>query len=51
MISDIFMDRVEKDQSFSLFCPYNTNYALEELYGDAYRKKYEELEAAGKAAG
>lgn len=42
-INDIFMERVEKDQMFSLFCPSDVPY-LVDLYGEDFTKAYIEAE-------
>ena len=43
-ISDLFMERVEKDEMWSLFSPNNTPEKLTEVWGDDYRKLYEQYE-------
>ena len=47
-VPDLFMERVEKQESWSLFCPHKCP-GLNEVYGDAYRTLYERYEAEGKA--
>jgi ribonucleoside-diphosphate reductase alpha subunit len=47
-IPDLFMERVEKQESWSLFCPHQCP-GLNDVYGDAYRTLYEKYEAEGKA--
>tara|TARA_Y100000389_G_scaffold205100_1_gene263158 strand:- start:2601 stop:5873 length:3273 start_codon:yes stop_codon:yes gene_type:complete len=44
---DLFMERVEKDEMWSLFCP-DTYPELSELYGEEYKKRYVELENDNK---
>lgn len=44
---DLFMKRVEADGEWTLMCP-NECPGLQELYGEAFEKKYEEYEKAGK---
>ncbi len=46
-ISDLFMKRVKDDAMWSLFDP-TIAPELNDLYGDAYEKRYLELEAEGK---
>lgn len=48
-ISDLFMERVTNDGIWSFFSP-NLYPELHELYGEAFKKRYEELEAEGKFA-
>ncbi len=43
-IPDLFMERVSEDKSWTLFSPDETP-ELHELYGKAFKKKYEEYEA------
>lgn len=43
-ISDLFMERIENDQSWSLFCP-NEAPGLCDVYGDEYKALYESYEA------
>jgi ribonucleoside-diphosphate reductase alpha chain len=47
-IPDLFMERVEADEEWSLFCPSVTD-GIFDLYGAEFNKRYTELEAAGKA--
>lgn len=47
-ISDLFMERVESQQMWSLFDP-GTAPGLEDVWGDDYRKLYERYEAEGRA--
>ncbi|MNX63798.1 Ribonucleoside-diphosphate reductase 1 subunit alpha [compost metagenome] len=47
-VPDLFMKRVEADAEWSLFCPSDFP-ELAELWGAAFDRRYEELEAAGKA--
>ena len=47
-ISDLFMKRVENHSDWSLFDP-NECPELDELYGEAFEKKYMEYETLGKA--
>lgn len=47
-IPDLFMDRVEKQQPWSLFCPHECP-GLNDVYGDDYRTLYEQYEKQGKA--
>ena len=47
-IPDLFMERVESNGDWSLFCP-NEAPGLCDLWGDAFKTAYEEYEAAGKA--
>jgi len=42
-IPDLFMERVEKDEIWTLFDPYETP-DLTDCYGDEFKKKYEEYE-------
>ncbi|WP_456431107.1 ribonucleoside-diphosphate reductase subunit alpha [Nitratifractor sp.] len=42
-INDLFMKRVQEDATWTLFDPYETK-ELTELYGEAFEKRYEELE-------
>ncbi|UGU17298.1 ribonucleoside-diphosphate reductase subunit alpha [Sinomicrobium kalidii] len=46
-ISDLFMKRVEQNDSWTLMCP-NECPGLYDSYGEEFEKKYEEYEAAGK---
>jgi ribonucleotide reductase alpha subunit len=47
-ISDVFMERVETNASWSLFDP-GTAPGLEDVWGDEYRRLYEKYEAEGRA--
>ena len=47
-ICDLFMERVEKDEMWSLFDPGECP-ELVDLYGEAFEEKYLEAEAQGKA--
>lgn len=47
-IPDIFMERVLKNEPWSLFCPVDAP-GLNDVYGDAYRDLYLEYERQGKA--
>ncbi len=42
-LNDVFMQRVENDETWTLFDPYEVK-ELTELYGDEFTTKYEELE-------
>jgi len=42
-LNDLFMQRVQEDGIWTLFDPYDAR-ELTELYGDAFKKRYEELE-------
>lgn len=46
-ISDLFMERVEKDEMWSLFSPNEIPQSLNDVYGDEYRKLYLEFEEKG----
>lgn len=46
-ISDLFMERVEKDEMWSLFSPNNTPEQLSDVWGDEYKKLYEQYEKEG----
>jgi ribonucleoside-diphosphate reductase alpha chain len=46
--SDLFMERVEKNEDWSLFDP-NTCPGLDDVYGDDYRQLYENFERHGLA--
>ena len=46
-IPDLFMERVRDNQGWSLIDPKNSG-KLYELYGDEFKKQYEELEKSGK---
>ena len=43
-INDLFMERVEADETWTLFDPFEAS-ELCDLYGDEFRAKYEEFEA------
>jgi len=45
---DLFMERVESDGDWSLFCP-NEAKGLCDVYGDEFKKMYTEFEAKGMA--
>ena len=47
-ISDLFMERVEADGEWSLFCP-NEAPGLADVWGDEFRTLYERYEAEGRA--
>jgi ribonucleotide reductase alpha subunit len=47
-VSDLFMERVKANSSWSLFCP-NECPGLHEVYGDAFKELYEKYEASGSA--
>jgi ribonucleotide reductase alpha subunit len=47
-VSDLFMQRVQANQSWSFFCPDECP-GLDEVYGDVYKQLYESYEAQGKA--
>lgn len=47
-VPDLFMQRVENDESWSLFCPDQAP-GLHEVYGDAFVEKYVQYEREGKA--
>jgi ribonucleoside-diphosphate reductase alpha subunit len=46
-IPDLFMERVEKNQSWTLFCPSEAP-GLAEVYGDEFRALYEKYEKEGR---
>lgn len=46
--SELFMERVKKDQKWSLFCPSKAR-ELSEVHGDEYRVAYEKAEQEGLA--
>jgi len=46
-ISDLFMERVEKDEMWSLMCPDQCP-NLNKVYGDEFKKLYEQYESEGK---
>lgn len=47
-VPDLFMERVEKQESWSLFCPHKCP-GLNTVYGAEYRALYERYESEGKA--
>ncbi len=47
-ISDLFMERVEQDGEWSLFCP-NEAPGLADCYGDKFRELYARYESEGRA--
>lgn len=47
-ISDLFMERVEADAQWSLFCP-NEAPGLSDVYGEDFKKLYEKYESEGRA--
>ncbi|MCB0326570.1 MAG: ribonucleoside-diphosphate reductase subunit alpha [Bdellovibrionales bacterium] len=47
-VNDLFMDRVEKDENWSLFCPAECP-GLPETYGEEFEKLYTGYEKEGKA--
>jgi len=47
-ISDLFMEKVKKDESWSLFCP-DSAPGLSDVYGTKFRELYERYTAEGKA--
>ena len=49
-ISDLFMERVEKDQVWSFMCP-DESPKLNLVYGEEYRKLYEQYEREGRVVG
>ena len=48
-LSDLFMKRVENNQTWSLFCPSKLDVNLQELVGEEYEREYERLERENKA--
>lgn len=46
-IADLFMERVEQNGIWSEFCPHE-HPDLHDLYGEAFKARYEELERQGK---
>lgn len=51
-MNDLFMERVEKDEDWSLFCPNvlkNKGFVLQELVGDRFKANYETCEDLGLA--
>jgi ribonucleoside-diphosphate reductase alpha chain len=49
-ISDLFMERVEKDMTWSFLCPDEAP-KLNLVYGEEYKKMYEKYESEGKVVG
>ncbi len=47
-IPDLFMERLERNQDWSLFCPDEAR-GLSDVYGDDFKQLYEQYEAEGKA--
>jgi ribonucleoside-diphosphate reductase alpha chain len=47
-VSNLFMERVEKNESWSLFCPHQCP-GLNDVYGEEYRTLYESYEQQNKA--
>jgi len=47
-ISDLFMKRVESNETWSLFCP-NEAPGLSDCYGEEFERLYEKYESEGKA--
>jgi ribonucleoside-diphosphate reductase alpha chain len=47
-ISDLFMERVHENKTWSLFCPHECS-RLSETYGDEFKALYETYEREGKA--
>lgn len=47
-VPDLFMERVEKNENWSLFCP-NEARGLADSWGDEFRRLYESYEREGKA--
>ena len=45
-MNDLFMKRVQNDEEWSFMCPYKYP-ELVTLYGDAFEKRYAEIEASG----
>jgi ribonucleoside-diphosphate reductase alpha subunit len=48
-VSDLFMERVESDGKWSLFCPSNAP-GLSDVWGNEYKELYERYEREGRAA-
>jgi ribonucleoside-diphosphate reductase alpha chain len=46
-VPDLFMERVEKNEKWTLFCPSEAP-GLAEVYGDEFRELYEKYEAEGR---
>ena len=49
-VNDLFMERVDKDQDWSFFCPYEAP-GLAETYGEEFRALYEKYEQEGRQKG
>lgn len=47
-ISDLFMEKVKKDEEWSLFCP-DTAPGLADVYGEKFRELYHKYEKEGRA--
>lgn len=47
-MNDLFMERIEKDEKWSLFCP-NECQGLSDTYGEKFKLLYEKYESEGKA--
>ena len=47
-ISDLFMERVKENKSWSLFCPHECS-GLDDVYGDKFKILYEKYEVDGVA--
>jgi len=47
-ISDLFMERVKENKTWSLFCPHECR-GLDDVYGDKFKTLYEKYEADGLA--
>ena len=47
-LSDLFMERIEADENWSLFCPDECP-GLNDVWGDEYKKLYLKYESEGKA--
>ena len=47
-ISDVFMERVKENKSWSLFCPHECS-GLDDVYGEKFKTLYEKYEADGLA--
>lgn len=45
---DLFMQRVEEDGNWTLFCPSEIDVPLWEMYGEEFEANYKRLEAEGK---
>ncbi len=45
---DLFMQRVEEDGNWTLFCPSEIDVPLWEMYGEEFEANYKRLEAQGK---